>query len=68
VLQTCAEATRWVARAAGTSAIYQGNAIERALRDTEVIAQHAFGAEGRFATVAQAYWGLDVDFPLLTMD
>jgi hypothetical protein len=33
-----------------------------------VIAQHAFGAEGRFATVAQAYWGLDVDFPLLTMD
>ncbi|MEQ8857229.1 MAG: hypothetical protein RIC56_01145 [Pseudomonadales bacterium] len=68
VLQTCADATRLVARAVGTSAIHEGNPIERALRDTEVIAQHAFGAEGRFATVAQAYWGVDVDFPLLAMD
>lgn len=67
-LQTSARATRWLARAVGTSAIHQGHPIERALRDTEVIAQHAFGAEGRFATVAQAYWGLDVDFPLLAMD
>lgn len=68
VLQNCATAVRRVARAVGTSAIYEGNVIERALRDTEVIAHHAFGAEGRFATVAQAYWGVDVDFPLMTMD
>lgn len=68
VLQTCAQATRWVAQAAGTSAVYEGSRIERALRDTGVIAQHAFGAEGRFATVAQAYWGVEVDFPLLAMD
>ncbi len=68
VLQTCADATRRIARTVGTSAIYEGNPVERALRDTEVIAQHAFGAEGRFATVAQAYWGVDVDFPLLAMD
>lgn len=68
VLQSCAAATRLVARAAGTSAIYQGSAIERARRDTEVIAHHAFGAHGRFATVAQAYWGLEPDFPLLAMD
>lgn len=68
VLQTCAAATRLVARAAGTSAIYEGSAIERARRDTEVIAHHAFGAHGQFATVAQAYWGLEPDFPLLAMD
>lgn len=67
-LQTAAQATRDLARAVGTSAIHQGHVIERAWRDTEVIAQHAFGAEGRFATVAQAYWGLEVDFPLLAMD
>lgn len=68
VLQTCADACRELARTAGTSAIYEGSPVERALRDTEVIAQHAFGAEGRYATVAQAYWDVEVDFPLLTMD
>jgi len=68
VLQSCADATRQIARVVGTSAIYEGSVVERAVRDTEVVAHHAFGAEGRFATVAQAYWGLDVDFPLLAMD
>lgn len=68
VLQSCADAVRLLARTVGTSAIYEGNPIERAQRDTEVIAHHAFGAEGRYATVAQAYWGVDVDFPLLAMD
>lgn len=68
VLQNCAEAVRLIGKAAGTSAIYKGSPIERAIRDTEVISHHAFGAEGRFASAAQAYWGLDVDFPLLTFD
>ena len=68
VLQTCADGCRLLARTVGTSAIYEGSPVERALRDTEVIAQHAFGAEGRFATVAQAYWDVEVDFPLLAMD
>lgn len=68
VLQSCADAVRLLARVVGTSSIHQGSPVERALRDTEVIAHHAFGAEGRFATVAQAYWGVDVDFPLLAMD
>jgi len=66
--QECAEAVRLLGKAAGTSSIYKGNPIERALRDTDVISHHAFGAEGRFASAAQAYWGLDVDFPLLAMD
>jgi alkylation response protein AidB-like acyl-CoA dehydrogenase len=67
-LQSCADVARLLARAVGTSAIYQGNPIERALRDTEVIAQHAFGAEARFASVAQVYWDAELDFPLLGMD
>ena len=66
--QECADAARLLTKATGTSSIYKGNPIERALRDTEVISHHAFGAEGRFASVAQAYWGLDVDFPLMAMD
>ncbi len=66
--QECADAVRFLAKAVGTSSIYKGNPIERAWRDVEVISHHAFGAEGRFASVAQAYWGVDVDFPLLAMD
>jgi len=68
VMQSCAEAVRLLARAAGTTVIRKGNALERALRDAEVISHHAFGAEGRFASAAQAYWGVEVDFPLLAMD
>lgn len=67
-LQSCADDVRLLSRALGTAGIYEGHTVERALRDTEVIARHAFGAEGRFATVAQAYWGAEVDFPLLAMD
>ncbi len=66
--QECANAVRLLAKATGTSSIYKGNAIERALRDADVISHHAFGAEGRFASAAQSYWNLDVDFPLLAMD
>jgi len=66
--QECADAVRLLGKAVGTSAIYRGNPVERALRDAEVISHHAFGSEGRFASVSQAYWDLEVDFPLLTMD
>ncbi len=66
--QECADAVRLLAKAAGTSSIHKGSPVERALRDAEVISHHAFGAEGRFASVTQAYWDVDVDFPLLAMD
>ncbi|MEM7307189.1 MAG: acyl-CoA dehydrogenase family protein [Planctomycetota bacterium] len=66
--QECADAVRLLGKAVGASSIYKGNPIERAWRDAEVISHHAFGAEGRYASVAQAYWGLDVDFPLMAMD
>ena len=68
VQQECADAVRLLSKAVGTSSIYKGSRIERALRDAEVISHHAFGAEGRFASATQAYWDLDVDFPLLAMD
>ncbi|MEQ8662059.1 MAG: hypothetical protein RLW62_14680, partial [Gammaproteobacteria bacterium] len=68
VLQGCAEACAGLARALGTASIRRGNVLERALRDSEVIARHAFGAEARYASVAQAHLGLPLDFPLLAMD
>ena len=68
VLQNCADAVREVAKAAGTASIHKGGGIERALRDVEVTSHHAFGSESRFASVAQAYWGLDIDFPLIEIE
>jgi alkylation response protein AidB-like acyl-CoA dehydrogenase len=67
-LQGCADAVLELTQGVGTSSVYRRSPIERAFRDVQVIRHHAFGAEGRFATVAQVYWGLDVDFPLLEMD
>lgn len=68
VLQTCARAGHQLARALGSASIRRGNPLERALRDSEVIARHAFGAQARYASVAQAYLGLEIDFPLMAMD
>lgn len=68
VQQRCLEAVRLVARAAGTTGIFKEHPLERAVRDAEVISHHVFGAESRYANVAQAYWGVEVDFPLLAME
>jgi len=67
-LQSAREGLDLIARAAGTSGIFETSRICRAVRDVQAISSHAFGAEGRFATAAQAYWGVAVDFPLLAMD
>jgi indole-3-acetate monooxygenase len=67
-LETCANALREVATAAGTSGVYKTSPIERALRDIETLRHHAFGAEGRYASAAQVHWTTDVDFPFLAMD
>ncbi len=66
--QPVGECPAELALPAGTSAIFDDSPIQRAVRDVQVISQHAFGAEGRFASAAQAYWGVPVDFPLLEMD
>lgn len=68
VLENCAAAVRMLAKAAGTSVIRKGTVLERALRDAEVVSHHATGAEGRFASAAQAYWDVELDFPLLALD
>lgn len=68
VLQSVNEAVRGLTQAVGTAAIHKGTILERAFRDAEVASHHAFGAEGRFGSVTQAYWQCDVDFPMITMD
>jgi alkylation response protein AidB-like acyl-CoA dehydrogenase len=68
VLGACADAVRDVASAAGTSSVYKSSPIERAVRDLETLRHHALGAEGRFASVAQALWGVEIDFPFLAVD
>ena len=50
---------------AGTSGIYTRNPLERYFRDVQVLKHHAFGAETRYETVGQVYFGLPPDFPAL---
>ena len=68
VLQACDEGVRLIAKAVATTCAYKGNPLERAVRDMEVMSHHGFGAEGRYMSAAQAYWGVELDFPLLAMD
>lgn len=50
--------------AGGTSGIRNGTLLNRHFRDVQVLKQHAFAAEGRYATVGQVYLGLlSYDFP-----
>ncbi len=67
-LQTCDEGVRLIAKTVATTSAYKNNPIERAVRDMSVMVHHGFGAEGRFMSAAQAYWGVELDFPLLAMD
>jgi indole-3-acetate monooxygenase len=50
---------------AGTSAIYTRSPLERYFRDVQVLRHHAFGAESRYETVGQVFWGLPPDFPFV---
>ena len=53
-------------RVAGTSGIYTRSPLERYFRDVQVLRHHVFGAETRYETVGQVYFGLPPDFPLVT--
>ena len=64
-VQSCAQVVRWVADAAGTSAIYQESPLERAVRDMEVLRHHGFVSESRYASVAQLLWDSELDYPLI---
>ncbi len=64
-VQSCAQAVDMMYSAAGSTAIYTKNKIERYFRDAQVIRQHGFFNESRYETVAQVYFGLPCDLPLV---
>lgn len=64
-VQSAVQAVELMYRVAGTSGVYTQSPLERAFRDVQVLRHHAFGAETRYETVGQVYWGLPPDFPVL---
>jgi len=63
--QSAAQVVRWVADAAGTSVIYQGQPLERIVRDMETLRHHGFISESRYGSVAQVLWDATLDYQLL---
>jgi hypothetical protein len=63
-VQAAREVVRLVASVAGMNAVRAG-VLERAIRDVEVLAQHAYSSEERFETVERVYLGLMPDFPFV---
>ena len=64
-LQSSAQAVKHVIDAAGSSSLRKGSKLERIQRDTETLRHHGFANEARYASVTQAKWGVDLDYPLL---
>ena len=52
---------------AGTSGIYNGNAIDRCFRDIQVARQHRFYTESRYETFGRMYFGLESDYGLVML-
>ena len=63
-VQAARDAVRLVASIAGMEAAREG-LLTRAVRDVEVLAQHAYSSEARFETVGRVYLGLPPDFPFV---
>ena len=63
--QSAAQVVRWVADAAGTSVIYQGQPLERIVRDMETLRHHGFISESRYGSVSQVLWDAALDYQLL---
>jgi alkylation response protein AidB-like acyl-CoA dehydrogenase len=64
-VQASAEVVRHVADIAATTMITKGEALERIGRDMETLRHHGFVNESRYASVAQVYWGAELDYPQL---
>jgi alkylation response protein AidB-like acyl-CoA dehydrogenase len=64
-VSSAVEAVELMYSVAGTSGIYTRSPLERYFRDIQVLRHHAFGAETRYETVGQVYFGLPPDFPLV---
>ena len=63
-VQAAREAVRLVASVSGMNAAREG-LLSRAIRDVEVLSQHAYSSEARFETVGRVYLGLPPDFPFV---
>jgi alkylation response protein AidB-like acyl-CoA dehydrogenase len=64
-VSSAVEAVELMYSVAGTSGIYTKSPLERYFRDVQVLKHHAFGAESRYETVGQVYFGLPPDFPFV---
>lgn len=63
--QSCARAVELMYSAAGSTAIYTRNKLEHYFTDAQVIRQHGFVNDSRYETVAQVYFGLPPDLPVV---
>lgn len=63
--QSCVKAVDLMYSAAGSTAIYSRSKLEHYFADIHVIRQHGFTNESRYETVAQVYFGLPPDLPVL---
>lgn len=61
--EACREVVQWAHLAAGTTAIREGNRLERAFRDMYTGTQHAFISEKTYVDVAQLMLGIVEDAP-----
>ena len=64
-VNSAAAVTELMYSAAGTTAIYEGNPIERHFRDVQVLKQHGFMSESRYETAGQVYLGMEPDLSLV---
>ena len=63
--QSCFNAVDMMYSVAGTTGIYTSNKLAHYYTDAQVIRQHGFANESRYETVAQVYFGLQPDLPVL---
>lgn len=63
--QSCLQEVDLMYSAAGSTAIYTRSKLEHYFTDAQVIRQHGFANESRYETVAQVYFGLPPDLPVL---
>jgi len=64
VNQSCRDAVGYLFAAAGGSAIYRRNLLERRFRDINTISQHALAHNRTFETAGKALLGLPIDEPM----
>ena len=64
-VQESAEVVRHLESIAATTVTMRSHPLERIHRDIETLRHHGFVNESRYASVAQIYWGAELDYPPL---